>query len=147
MGLKKVLKWSNMSQNLVFGIEPNLLSKTYVFFWAWAAEGRVKEGSTWHYYHWAVAEISESLERVSVSTIFAESRKVLVSKNQKLQSREILGLVTFKNLQSWKVSVSKIQKKWFSKKSQCRQFPLNSLRVYFIAQGEISTLRIKLIMP
>ena len=55
-------------------------------------------------------EISESLEKVSVSTTFAESRKVSVSKNPKLQSRESLGLERFENLQSRKVSVSKKQK-------------------------------------
>ena len=56
------------------------------------------------------AEISESLEKVLVSTTFAESRKVSVSKNPKLQSWESLGLERFENLQSQKVSVSKKQK-------------------------------------
>ena len=76
------------------------------------------------------SEINESLKKVSVSTTFAESRKVTVSKNPKLQSRESLGLDRFENLQSRKVSVSKKQKIWVSKKSQSRQFPLNSLGDY-----------------
>ena len=44
------------------------------------------------------SEISESLEKVSVSTIFAESRKISASKNPKLQSLESLGLVTSKDI-------------------------------------------------
>ena len=75
-------------------------------------------------------EISESLEKVSVSTTFAESRKVSVSKNPKLQSRESLGLERFENLQSRKVLVSKKQKIVVSKKSRSRQFLLNSLGDY-----------------
>ena len=55
-------------------------------------------------------EISESLEKVSVSTIFTKFGKVSVLKNPKLQSRESLGLERFENLQSRKVSVSKKQK-------------------------------------
>ena len=55
-----------------------------------------------------ITEISESLEKVSVSTTFAESRKVSVSKNPKLQSRESLGLEETENLNLEKVSVSTI---------------------------------------
>ena len=55
-----------------------------------------------------LTEISESLEKVSVSTTFAESRKVLISKNPKLQSRESLGLEETENLSLEKVSVSTI---------------------------------------
>ena len=73
-------------------------------------------------------EINESLKKVSVSTTFAKSRKVSVSKNLKLQSRE--SLERFENLQSRKVLVSKKQKIWVSKKSQSRKFSLNSLGDY-----------------
>ena len=44
-------------------------------------------------------EINESLKKVSVSTIFVKSRK-----NPKFQARKSLGLDTFENLKSWKVS-------------------------------------------
>ena len=65
-----------------------------------------------------IVEISKSL------------KKVLVSKKFRLQSQKNLGLITFEKLKSWKVSVSKKQKKIVSKKSQSRLFPLNSLGVY-----------------
>ena len=68
------------------------------------------------------AEISARLEKVSVSTIFAESRKVSVSKNPKLESQKSLGLDRFEHVQSQKVS--KKQKILVSKNSQSRQFPL-----------------------
>ena len=42
-------------------------------------------------------EISESLEKVSVSTTFTKFRKVSVSKNLKLQSWESLSLDRFEN--------------------------------------------------
>ena len=46
------------------------------------------------------AEISESLKKVSVLTIFAKLRKVSVSKNPELESWKSLGLDRFENVQS-----------------------------------------------
>ena len=62
------------------------------------------------------AEISARLEKVSVSTIFAESRKVSVSKNPKLESRKSLGLDRFEHVQSQKVSKSQRNRKFESRK-------------------------------
>ena len=49
-----------------------------------------------------VTEINESLEKLSVSTNFDESRKVSVSKNPKLESRKSFGLNRFEHVQSQK---------------------------------------------
>ena len=75
------------------------------------------------------AEISERLKKVSVSTIFGESRKVSVSKQPNLESRKSLSLDRFGHTQSQRVSVSKKQKIWVSKKSQSGQFPLTVLEI------------------